>query len=116
MAVAGAPEVLSDRGVCVAWDGRRLPGPWLVTRAIDLALERVERHGTVGIAIGNGHHISCLAAYLPRVAERGLVLIIASSGPGVGDRGAVRRHAALRCRRPPSPPDSRPRPRSGTPC
>jgi L-lactate dehydrogenase len=83
LALSGAPEVLSDRGACLAWDGKRLPGPWLVTRAIDIALDRVEQYGTVSVAIGNGHHIGCLAAYLPRVAARGMVLTIASSAPGV---------------------------------
>ncbi|CDS55284.1 Malate dehydrogenase [Polaromonas sp. CG9_12] len=29
MAREGAPDVLSDRGASLMWDGRRLPGPWL---------------------------------------------------------------------------------------
>jgi len=96
MVVSGLPEVLSDRGACVAWDGKRLPGAWLLTRAIDLALSRVAQHGMVSVAIGNAHHAGCLAAYLPRVAEKGLVLSIHSSAPGVatvapfgGLRGAL---------------------------
>jgi L-lactate dehydrogenase len=65
-------------------------------KAIDLALERVGTFGTVSVAIGNGHHAGCLAAYLPRVTERGCVVTIASSSPGLstvapfgGIRGAL---------------------------
>ena len=83
MTTSGDPEVVSDRGACLAWNGRRLPGPWLVTRAMEVAFERVARYGTVSVAIGNGHHIGCLAAYLRRAAERGLVLSIHSSAPGI---------------------------------
>lgn len=83
LAVTGEPAVISDRGACIAWDGRRLPGPWLMTRAIDLAMERAAVHGMCGVAIGNGHHIACLAAYLPRVVARGMVLSIHSSAPGI---------------------------------
>ncbi|MFC0410847.1 Ldh family oxidoreductase [Roseomonas elaeocarpi] len=83
MATGGMPEVLQDRGACVSWDGKRLPGMWLATEAISLALERVGTYGTVSIAIGNAHHLGCLAAYLPRVTERGCLLSIASSAPGV---------------------------------
>ncbi|WP_342452977.1 Ldh family oxidoreductase [Pararoseomonas indoligenes] len=83
MTLSGDPEVLSDRGACLAWNGRRLPGPWLVTRAMETAFERVAQYGTVSVAIGNGHHIGCLAAYLRRAAERGLVLSIHSSAPGI---------------------------------
>ncbi|TPG44899.1 Ldh family oxidoreductase [Roseomonas nepalensis] len=83
LAVTGEPVVVSDRGACLAWDGQRLPGPWLMVRAIDLAMERAARHGMAAVAIGNGHHIACLAAYPARATARGMVLTIHSSAPGV---------------------------------
>ncbi|HWX46983.1 MAG TPA: Ldh family oxidoreductase [Roseomonas sp.] len=89
MAVAGEPEVLSDRGACLAWDGRRLPGPWLVTRTLELAFELVSQYGVVSVAIGNSHHIGCLAAYLERAAARGMVLSLHSSAPGVATTALV---------------------------
>ncbi|MGG5887719.1 Ldh family oxidoreductase [Falsiroseomonas sp. HC035] len=79
MATEGEPEVLRDRGACVTWNGRRLPGPWLVHRALDLALDRVGTYGTVTVAIGDSHHIGCLAAYLTRATERGFMLVLSSS-------------------------------------
>jgi L-lactate dehydrogenase len=81
MAATGDPEVVSDRGACVCWDGRRLPGVWLTSKAVDLALDRVEKCGTVTITIGNSHHLGCLAAYLPRAAEKGYLIIVSSSDP-----------------------------------
>lgn len=81
MAVKGEPEIVSDRGACVCWNGRRLPGVWLTSKAVDLALERVGTYGTVTIAIGNSHHLGCLAAYLPRVTEKGYLAIVSSSDP-----------------------------------
>jgi L-lactate dehydrogenase len=80
---SGEPEVVVDRGACVTWNGRRLPGTWLTLKAIDLGLERVKTHGTCTIAIADSHHIGALAAYLPRATERGCMAIVASSSPAV---------------------------------
>jgi LDH2 family malate/lactate/ureidoglycolate dehydrogenase len=57
----GDPAVVSDRGGALCWDGRRLPGPWLVVRAIEQALARVPAHGIAAVAIRESHHIGCLA-------------------------------------------------------
>src|ERR1700704_406367 len=40
----GEPEVIADSGASVVWDGRYLPGPWLMRRAIAFARERVVPH------------------------------------------------------------------------
>jgi LDH2 family malate/lactate/ureidoglycolate dehydrogenase len=77
----GEPEVVSDRGACVCWNGRRLPGVWLTAKAVGLAIERAGTYGTVTVAIGNSHHIGCLAAYLPRATEKGYLAIVSSSDP-----------------------------------
>ncbi len=37
MTKEGAPLVVADFPAAVTWDGRRLPGPWLVVRALELA-------------------------------------------------------------------------------
>jgi len=83
MATEGEWETVSDRGASVLWDGRRLPGPWLVAQAIDLAMERAAAHGTATVVIRRSHHIACLAAYLARVTERGMVVLLQSSDPSV---------------------------------
>ena len=83
MRVEGDPDTITDRGATVLWDGRRLPGPFLTVRAIDLAMGRAVIHGTATVVIRRSHHIACLAAYLQRVTERGLVLLLMSSDPNV---------------------------------
>ena len=83
MATQGEWEVVSDRGASVLWDGRRLPGPWLVARAIDLAAGRATAHGTATVVIRRSHHIACLAAYLTRVTARGMAVLLQSSDPSV---------------------------------
>jgi L-lactate dehydrogenase len=81
MAKAGAPEIVSDRGACLCWNGRRLPGVWLVAEAVRLACERAATYGTVTVAIGNAHHIASLSAYLPEATDKGLMVLIGSSDP-----------------------------------
>lgn len=81
MAIGVEPSVLSDRGACVTWDGRRLPGMYLAAAAADLAAERAATYGTVTIAVGNSHHIGCLGAYLGRVTGRGYMIVISASLP-----------------------------------
>jgi LDH2 family malate/lactate/ureidoglycolate dehydrogenase len=83
MTARGEPEVIADRGAAVTWDGRRLPGVWLAVRAVDLAVERAPAHGVVTVVIRNSHHIGCLAAFLERATDRGLMITIASSDPAV---------------------------------
>lgn len=77
----GQPKVIADRPAVVVWDGDRLPGPWLVTQAIELACERAQTQGTCSVAIRRGHHIACLAAYLKRATDRGMMVMLLSSAP-----------------------------------
>lgn len=83
MAKSGEPEVLSDRGAALAWDGRRLPGPWLVHSGIDALMPRARQYGSATLVIRRSHHIACLAAYLLRAAEAGFLMMLASSDPAV---------------------------------
>jgi L-lactate dehydrogenase len=81
MTIEGEPVTLSDRGAVIAWDGQRLPGPWLVLRAMELAAERSRTYGTGTVTIGRSHHIACLAAYLKRATDAGLVMLLLTSAP-----------------------------------
>jgi L-lactate dehydrogenase len=83
MARSGAPDVLSDRGAALAWDGRRLPGPWLVTSGMEALMPRARQYGTASLAIRRSHHIACLAAYLLRATEAGFMMLLSSSDPAV---------------------------------
>ncbi len=83
MTPRGEPEIVADRGGAITWDGRRLPGVWLTAKAIDLAVERVAAHGIVAVAIRQSHHIACLASFLQRATDRGLMIILTCSDPSV---------------------------------
>lgn len=83
MEVAGLPDTLSDRGASLLWDGRRLPGPWLVHQGLDALIPRAREFGSATLVIRRSHHIACLAAYLLRATENGLLITLASSDPAV---------------------------------
>jgi L-lactate dehydrogenase len=92
MRTQGEPEVVADRGSALTWDGHFLPGPWLVTQAIDTALARIADHPVVTVVIRRAHHIACLAAYLRRATDHGLVMLLTCSDPSavsVAPHGAV---------------------------
>jgi LDH2 family malate/lactate/ureidoglycolate dehydrogenase len=84
MTATGEPLVLADLGAVLAWDGRRLPGPWLTLRAIEEASRRARAHGTGIVNIRRSHHIAALAPYARRVADDGLVLLLMTSAPAGG--------------------------------
>ena len=77
----GTPDVVSDLPAAVLWDGRRLPGPYLVLLALDLAMERAANVGTCTVVIRRSHHIGCLAAYHAVATARGLLLLLHCSDP-----------------------------------
>jgi L-lactate dehydrogenase len=83
MAKSGTPQALSDRGAALAWDGMRLPGPWLVHSGIDALMPRARQYGGATLVIRRSHHIACLAAYLLRAAEAGFLMMLASSDQAV---------------------------------
>jgi L-lactate dehydrogenase len=94
MRAEGEPEVRSRTPVAQVWDGRKLPGPWLVRRAVEAAEEAAASFGMGSVAIGRSHHIACLAAYGPAVAARGRMLVLTSSDPAtasVAPPGGTRR-------------------------
>jgi len=81
-ACAGEPEVLGDRGGALRLDGRGLPGQWATLWALERACERVGQHGIVAVTLRGVQNISCLATYVKRAAERGLLGILTASAPG----------------------------------
>jgi L-lactate dehydrogenase len=77
----GDPQVINELPAAITWDGRRLPGPWLVLRAMREAMQRARTHGTGTVVIRRSHHIACLAAYLKRATDEGFVMLLACSDP-----------------------------------
>jgi LDH2 family malate/lactate/ureidoglycolate dehydrogenase len=83
MQTTGEPEVLSDHGSSVFWDGKSLPGTWLLTRAIGEARQRLASHPVVTFLLRNMSHIAALGAYLRQATDHGLVITIMNSDPGM---------------------------------
>jgi LDH2 family malate/lactate/ureidoglycolate dehydrogenase len=81
MATSGEPTIVSARAAAQAWDGNRLPGPWLTLRALDAAMAMAATCGTGTVVIRRSHHIACLAAYLRRATDRGMMALIYCSDP-----------------------------------
>ncbi|HXI82697.1 MAG TPA: Ldh family oxidoreductase [Verrucomicrobiae bacterium] len=81
METDGEPGVIGDHGSSLTWEGRYLPGPWLVRRAIAIAQTRLAEHPVVTISIRRSHHIACLQAYLRPVTEAEFVILLGCSDP-----------------------------------
>jgi len=81
MARSGEPAVVSTRPAAQAWDGKRLPGPWLTLRALDAAMAMADTCGTGSVVVRRSHHIGCLAAYLRRATDKGRMALIYCSDP-----------------------------------
>lgn len=78
---SGRPETLNDRGASLLWDGKRLPGPWLVLEGIHALIPRAGEFGNATLVIRHSHHIACLASYLLEATEAGFMLLLACSDP-----------------------------------
>ncbi len=81
MTTTGGYKVLADFPAAITWDGMRLPGPWLTLEAIAAGIARAKTYGTCAVVIRRSHHIACLAAYLKRVTDQGLMILLTCSDP-----------------------------------
>ena len=79
--IEGEPEVLAETSHLFNWDANFLPGPWVVTQAIEQCMEKVKSAGIVAATIRKSQHIACLGAYCPKIAEAGYVALITCSTP-----------------------------------
>lgn len=94
MARAGEPDIVSRTAVAETWDGGKLPGPWLVRRAAEIASTTARMHGMGAVVVGRAHHIGCLSAYLEPITARGQMILLTSSDPAtasVAPAGGTRR-------------------------
>jgi L-lactate dehydrogenase len=83
MAKSGEPRVVNARPAVQAWDGNRLPGPWVTVRALDAASAMAKDYGCGTVVVRRSHHIACLAAYMKRITDRNLMAIVACSDPAM---------------------------------
>ncbi len=79
--IDGEPVVLAETSHMFNWDANFLPGPWVMTQAIEQCMARVKSAGIVCATIRRSQHIACLGAYCPKIAEAGYVALITCSTP-----------------------------------
>lgn len=72
----GDPVVLNQRPATQVWDGLRLPGPWLVVKAMEACATMARTYGTGTVVIRRSHHIAALTAYLKRATDQGLLMLL----------------------------------------
>lgn len=83
MTRSGEPVIVEERNGTQCWDARRLPGPWVMRRALKTASSIARDVGTGTVTIRRSHHIACLAAYLKYATDDGMMAFIACSDPAV---------------------------------
>lgn len=83
IAKTGSVRVIADRPEAFAWDAQRLPGAWVMERATEAMLQRLENQGAVTATIANGSHIGCLQAYLLPFVEAGHMVTVSATNPGI---------------------------------
>lgn len=76
MTKLGEPEVVNSRPAVAAWDGKRLPGPWLVLKAMDACAKMAKTYGTGTVTIKRSHHIAALTAFLKRATDQGFLMLL----------------------------------------
>ena len=77
----GEPEILAETSNLFNWDANFLPGPWVMSQAIEQCIDKVKTAGVVSATIRRSQHIACLGAYCPQIAEAGYVALITCSTP-----------------------------------
>lgn len=81
MEAKGSYSILNETPVSQLWNGRYLPGPWLVEEAISSATKMAEENGTGTLVIQKCSHIGCLAAYMEEATKDGNMIILTCSDP-----------------------------------
>ena len=92
MAASGEPLITRREPHHAMIDGQLLPGPVVMRRAVQLALELAEGSPVSLVSVYRSANTACLATYLPPIAASGRMAVLygATSGnPGVAPPGAA---------------------------
>jgi LDH2 family malate/lactate/ureidoglycolate dehydrogenase len=90
--VGVTPRVLRQRGGAALLDGEQGLGPFVATRAIDLAIALAREHGLGVVGVRANNHISLVGYYVERAARAGLSGLATTTGDaGVHPYGGIDR-------------------------
>jgi LDH2 family malate/lactate/ureidoglycolate dehydrogenase len=73
--------VIEDKGGSLLIDGGNGMGAVVTVRALDIALERLEEHGSVSVGIRNSNHYGAGAYFAKRAVARDAVVFMYSNAP-----------------------------------
>ncbi len=76
------PSIVTDLGAALLVDARRSLGLWSASWAMDLAVERAERHGVGMVSVRDATHLGCAGFHALRAAERGMIGVVSSNCGG----------------------------------
>ena len=79
----GGIRVISDTDSAFSWHANRLPGAWVMHRAIGEIIERADSRAVVVATIAECSHIGCLQSYLLPLVERNLFVTLSATNAGV---------------------------------
>ncbi|MDR5835663.1 Ldh family oxidoreductase [Caballeronia sp. LZ034LL] len=83
IATQGEVRVLSDTDSAFSWHANRLPGAWVMHRAIDEVISRATARAVVVATIAECSHIGCLQSYLLPLVERNFFVTLSATNAGV---------------------------------
>jgi L-2-hydroxycarboxylate dehydrogenase (NAD+) len=90
--VQAVPRVVRQRPATALLDGDAGLGPFVATRAVDLAADLARQHGIGVVGVFNSNHISLVGYYVERAARAGLLGIATTTGDaGVHPYGGIQR-------------------------
>lgn len=76
-------RIIKQSPVATLYDADYLLGPYCVEQALNFTAQAAHTFG-IGVAtIRRSHHIACLAAYLQRYTDQGLIPLVLTSDPAV---------------------------------
>ncbi len=79
----GEITVLQDTPVSLNWQAHRLPGAYVVRRAVRALYDKIDTAPVVTASIANCSHIGSLQAYLEEPAHKGYLCLMMVTDPGV---------------------------------
>ena len=77
----GTPQIVTDTGATLVFDGGLLPGPYCVMTAVDVLLGRARQHGVATAVVRRSANTACLATYLLPIVDAGLLGMVMVSSP-----------------------------------
>lgn len=80
---AASLRIVKQSPAAVLYDADYLLGPYCVEQALAFTAEAARTFGIGVASIRRSHHIACLAAYLQRYTDQGLIPLVLTSDPAV---------------------------------